>query len=74
MLVDLSAGARRTVDVDAEALRSRLRRDLAEDLIPAGAGIVRAELRYRAERSQAHVRLAGHTAAAVARPYYLPEV
>lgn len=61
--VDLSDGARRTVRLDADAVRARVRPDLRDALIPADATVIVAGLDLmHGQRDQICGRLEGHTA------------
>jgi hypothetical protein len=64
--IDLSHGAARTIDVSADALRHRLRPDLATALIPEDAVTATIEFHF-ADSEQIFGRVAGHTGVAVAR-------
>jgi hypothetical protein len=64
--IDLSHGAARTIDVPAEALRHRLRPDLARALVPEGAVTATIEFQF-ADSEQVFGRVAGHTGVAVRR-------
>lgn len=63
-LIDLSQGARRTVRLDADAVRARLRPDLRDALIPTAATVIVAELTlmHSMYDDQIAAQVDGHTA------------